>query len=189
VDRYARPLQILGVKNLEPVSGPVIFAAHHESHSDTPIVLAALPKRFRERLIITAAADVLFTNRVSGALAALLLGAVPIERKASSLANLRGMSELLRGGDCLLIYPRGSCSTDGSIGEFKPGIGLLARLTKAQVVLVGVKGSRDALPLDRRWPKPAAVTVRFSAPRTYGHTSAEAFAEDLQMEMARLLKE
>ena len=66
---------------------------------------------------------------------------------------------------------------------------MLARLTKAQVVPVGIKGSRDALPLDRRWPRQAIVTVRFSEPRFYGHTSAEAFAEELQVEMARLLKE
>jgi 1-acyl-sn-glycerol-3-phosphate acyltransferase len=188
VYRYARPLRILGVENLERVSGPVIFAAHHESHTDTPIVLAALPKKFREQLVIAAAADVLFTNPVTGVLAALLLGAVPIERKASALANLREMSQLLGRGCSLLIYPRGGCSADGSVGEFKPGVGLLARLTKAQVVLVGIKGSRDALPLDSKWPKPAEVTVIFSAPRIYAHTSAEAFATDLQMEMARMLE-
>jgi 1-acyl-sn-glycerol-3-phosphate acyltransferase len=77
VRRYACPLQIHGIENLEHVSGPVIFAAHHESHSDTAIVLAALPRRFRERLIIAAAADVLFANAVSGALASLFLGPSP----------------------------------------------------------------------------------------------------------------
>jgi 1-acyl-sn-glycerol-3-phosphate acyltransferase len=151
-------------------------------------VLAALPKQFRNQLVIAAAADVLFTNPVSRVLAALLLGAVPIERKASALANLREMSQLLRGGYSLLIYPRGGCSADGSVGKFKPGVGLLARLTKAHVVLVGIKGSRDALPLDSRWPKRAEVIVIFSAPRIYAHTSAEAFAADLQIEMARLLE-
>jgi 1-acyl-sn-glycerol-3-phosphate acyltransferase len=187
VRRYACPLQILGIENLERVSGPAIFASHHESHSDTFIVLAALPKRFRERMIIAAAADVLFTNPVSGALASLFLGTVPIERKASALTSLREVTELLAAGNSLLIYPLGKCSTDGSVGEFKPGVGLLARLTNAPVVPVAIEGSRDALPLARRWPRRAAVTISFAAPRTYAHASAEAFAQDLQLEMARLL--
>ncbi|HLF78437.1 MAG TPA: lysophospholipid acyltransferase family protein [Dehalococcoidia bacterium] len=187
VRRYARPLRIHGIENLERLAGPVIFAAHHESHSDTAIVLAALPERFRERLIIAAAADVLFTNPVSGALASLFLGAVPIERKASALSTLREVADLMAKGSSLLIYPLGKCSADGSVGEFKPGVGLLARLSNTPVVLVGIEGSRDALPLAKRWPLRAAVTVRFAAPMTYAHPSAEAFAEDLQLEMARLL--
>ena len=165
----------------------MIFAAHHESHSDTAIVLAALPQRFRARLIIAAAADVLFANPVSGALASLLLGAVPLEREASALASLREVTELMAAGNSLLIYPQGKCSTDGSVGEFKPGVGLLARLTKAPVVLVGIEGSRDVLPLSKRWPQRAAVTVRFAAPITYAHASAEAFAEEVQLNMTRLL--
>jgi 1-acyl-sn-glycerol-3-phosphate acyltransferase len=186
VRRYARPLRIRGIENLERVAGPVIFAAHHESHSDTAIVLAALPQRFRERLIIAAAADVLFTNPVSGALASLFLGAVPIERKASALSTLREVADVMAEGNSLLIYPLGRCSADGSVGEFKPGVGLLARLSNTPVVLVGIEGSRHILPLTKRWPLRAAVTIRFAAPITYAHASAEAFAEDLQLEMARL---
>jgi 1-acyl-sn-glycerol-3-phosphate acyltransferase len=100
-------LRIYGIENLESLSGPVIFGAHHESQSDTMTVLAALPQRFRER--------------------------------------------------------------------------------KAPVVPVGIEGSRDVLPLARRWRRRAAVTVRFAAPVTYRHASPEAFAEDLQLQMARLL--
>ena len=183
---YARPLHIYGIEHLRRVPGPLIFAAHHESHSDTPIVLAALPQRFRVRLVIAAAADVLFVNPVSGALASLLFGAVPIERKASALAGLREVAELLAGGNSLLIYPLGKCSEDGSIGKLKSGVGLLARLTKAPVVPVAIGGSRNVLPLSRRWPRRAAVTVSFAAPRSYAHESAEAFAEDLQQEISPL---
>ena len=187
VRRYARPLHIHGIENLDRVSGPVIFAAHHESHSDTVIVLAALPKRFRERLVIAAAADVLFANPVSGALASLFFGAIPIEREESALASLRQVAERLAEGNSLLIYPLGRCSADGSVGEFKPGVGLLAHLSKAPVVLVGIEGSRDVLPLARRWPRQAAITVRFAAPITYTHASPEAFAKYLELQMARLL--
>lgn len=167
IHAYARPLKIQGAGNLEQVSGPVIFASHHESHSDTPIILAALPRLFKDRLVIAAAADVLFANPASGALTALLFGAVRIERRALALTSVRQISELLSRGNSLLIYPRGNCSMDGSAGKFKLGVGLLVRVTKAPVVLVGIKGSRNFLPLGRRWPQPAAVTVWFSRPMIY----------------------
>jgi 1-acyl-sn-glycerol-3-phosphate acyltransferase len=110
-----------------------------------------------------------------------------MEREASALASLREVTELMAAGNSLLIHPLGKCSANGSVGEFKPGVGLLARLTKAPVVLVAIEGSRDVLPLSRRWPRRAAVTVRFAAPTVYAHASAEAFAEDLQLKMTRLL--
>src|SRR5262249_44801960 len=39
-----------GRENLEPLRGPVIFAANHQSHMDTPSILLALPARWRYRV-------------------------------------------------------------------------------------------------------------------------------------------
>ena len=119
VSHYARPFQVLGIEKLEGLPGPVILAAHHESHSDTPILLAVLPRQFRDRLFILAAADVLFTNRFTGTLTTLFLGAIPIERESSPLASLRETVEFISEGDSLLIYPLGKCSPDGRLGELK----------------------------------------------------------------------
>src|SRR5262249_19550613 len=40
---------VLGVENLRGVCGPVIFAANHQSHLDTPVILASLPLRWRRK--------------------------------------------------------------------------------------------------------------------------------------------
>ena len=39
-----------GARASRAIDGPVIFAANHQSHMDTPVILAALPPRFRYRL-------------------------------------------------------------------------------------------------------------------------------------------
>ena len=39
-----------GLEHLEELEGPVIFAANHQSHMDTPAILIALPPRWRYRV-------------------------------------------------------------------------------------------------------------------------------------------
>ncbi len=43
-------ITVNGSQHLEGLHGPVIFAANHQSHMDVPIILAALPGRWRRRV-------------------------------------------------------------------------------------------------------------------------------------------
>ena len=45
---------------------PVIFAANHHSHLDTPLLLTSLPEPWRHKVFVGAAADYFFGNRVTG---------------------------------------------------------------------------------------------------------------------------
>ena len=46
------------------MKGPVILVANHVSHLDTPVILAALPRRLRKRTVVAAAADYFYRNRL-----------------------------------------------------------------------------------------------------------------------------
>ena len=70
LDNVTRPLaraiaspQLRGEEQLVDVEAPVIFAANHASHIDTPLLLACLPLRFRHRTVVAAAADYFFDRR------------------------------------------------------------------------------------------------------------------------------
>jgi long-chain acyl-CoA synthetase len=39
-----------GRQHLKRLEGPVIFASNHQSYMDTPVIMAALPRRWRYRL-------------------------------------------------------------------------------------------------------------------------------------------
>jgi 1-acyl-sn-glycerol-3-phosphate acyltransferase len=56
IDRYTLP-KVLGLHHLTEVDFPVIFVANHSSHMDTPVLLRALPSRWRSHTVVMAAAD------------------------------------------------------------------------------------------------------------------------------------
>ena len=63
-----------------------------------------------------------------------------------------------------MIYPEGTRSRTGIPGEFKPGIGLLAKKTGVPVVPVRVTGSNEILPPGSTVPRPETAHVAFGAP-------------------------
>src|SRR5690606_17303064 len=78
----ARP-QRSGLDRLDALAdagGPVIFAANHHSHVDTPLLVTSIPDPWRHSLFVGAAADYFFRGPVTSAPSALVNRAVPIER-------------------------------------------------------------------------------------------------------------
>ena len=61
-----------GLERFEATEGPVIFAANHSSHLDTPLVLTVLPEPWRHKTVTLAAADYFFDSRVEGGILCLL---------------------------------------------------------------------------------------------------------------------
>ena len=43
-------IRVEGREHLAEIDGPVIFASNHQSYMDTPVIMAALPPRWRYRL-------------------------------------------------------------------------------------------------------------------------------------------
>ena len=65
MDLLATPT-VKGLDRLEDLDGrPVVFAANHHSHVDTPLMLSVIPEPWRHHLFIGAAADYFFGNRVT----------------------------------------------------------------------------------------------------------------------------
>lgn len=146
VARLVAPTTVRGDEHLRHVAGPVIFAANHASHLDTPLLLTTLPARFRHRIVVAAAADYFFDRRWKSVLWSFSLAAIPIERSRVDRRSADAAAGLLEDGWSLVIFPEGGRSPDGWAQPFRGGAAYLARRTGRPVVPVHVHGTRDVLP-------------------------------------------
>ncbi|HXM53876.1 MAG TPA: lysophospholipid acyltransferase family protein [Candidatus Dormibacteraeota bacterium] len=162
--RAVTGLRVDGDGWLREQDRPALLVSNHVSHADTPILLAALPDRARERTVVGAAADYWYARPWLGRLVSLWLNTFPFSRTGGAQAVLHSSSVLLRSGWNLLIYPEGSRSPDGRMQPFQPGVGHLANETRSPVVPVHVRGTHRVMPKGRRYFLPAPVDVRFGKP-------------------------
>jgi len=171
VDEVERPLLRLvarptidGADRIAAVEGPVVFAANHASHLDTPLVLTSLPDRFRHHTVVAAGADYFFDTRLKAHLSAFLIGAVPIDRHKVSRASAELPARLLGKGWNLLIFPEGGRTPDGWGHAHRGGAAYLGTRTGRPVVPVYLQGTRKVLRRGATLPTPSATRIIFGAP-------------------------
>lgn len=149
---------------------PCVLVANHASHADTVALLASLPAR--RRPAVAAAADYWF-GRPKRAVVCRLMGGFPVRRSGGGYADLATAADLLAAGRDVIVYPEGTRSRDGTIGEFHSGAQCLADLAGVDLVPVGIAGTGTLLPVHGRL-HPTRVTVRIGAPTRDLATAREA---------------
>ena len=171
LDNVTRPLArvlasplLRGVVELESVEAPVIFAANHASHVDTPLLLSCLPLAFRHRTVVAGAADYFFDRRWKADFFAFSLNAIPIERNKVNRRSAQLAAELIDDGWSLIIFPEGGRSPDGWAQEFTGGAAYLSSRTGRPVVPVHLDGTRHILPKGGTSITRTRTTVTFGTP-------------------------
>jgi 1-acyl-sn-glycerol-3-phosphate acyltransferase len=180
-----------GLDHLNGVTPPVIFLANHASHMDTPLILCSLPKGWRERTAVAAAADYFFDVWWRAASTALVFNTFPIERTGGKAATGTAR-QLVSEGWNLLVYPEGTRSRDGWMGRFRHGASRLCIEFGVPAVPIVLRGTYAAMPRGRSWPVRGrqAVSVRFGPPIEVGEgDDFRIVSKRLQQAMARLWDE
>lgn len=187
-------LRVEGLAHVESLRGPVMFAANHQSHMDTPAIYSALPAEWRYR-IAPAMAKEFFSyhfgmapapwhrRAVNGAafyLACQCFNAFPLPQTESPRAAFRYMKELTAEGYSILIYPEGRRVDDGSIQTFKRGVGTLATHLSLPVVPVRIDGLHRVFPRKARIPRRGPVRIAFGAPLDAGADDSAAFTARIE---------
>ena len=173
--KSAIDLRVEGLEHLEGLSPPVIFAANHVSHLDTPAILSVLPAPWQTRLAPAMAQGFFrayfqprqfpFLQRVVAAtqylLACGLFNAYPLSQEAHRVRQtLRYTGRLIDEGNCPLLYPEGRRSPHGGLQPFQSGIGYMARRLQVAVVPVHLDGLFDIYSVHHQWPQRGVVRVR-----------------------------
>jgi 1-acyl-sn-glycerol-3-phosphate acyltransferase len=174
MDLYTRR-RVDGREHLHALGCPAVFVANHNSHMDTPVILRALPSRWRRRTAVVAAADYFYDKRHKAVASSLVFGTVPLDRKGGAGVGAGQTSHLDRivaDGGSLLVFAEGTRSRDGRVGRLRSGAALLAREHDLPIVPIYVSGTREAMPRGHHWmvfkagrPGPRhALQIRFGTP-------------------------
>jgi 1-acyl-sn-glycerol-3-phosphate acyltransferase len=174
MDLYTRR-RVLGREHFEGLLAPVLFVANHSSHMDTPAILRALPRPWRRRTVVAAAADYFYAKRRFGWPVSLFFGTIPMARDGRGLdeESTAHIARLFREGWSLVMFAEGTRSRDGSVGKLHSGAAVLAAQYDRALVPIHVTGTHDVMPVGRYWPRVPPgrpiprrrpIEIRFGAP-------------------------
>ena len=156
--------EVVGREHL-PVEGSFVMVANHGSHLDTAALLAALPLRKIHRAFPAAASDYFFTNISKLIFSAVVVNAMPFDRRENPRESLALCRRLLETpGHILILFPEGTRTPDGNIGPFKPGIGFLVAGTAIPVVPCHLAGAYRAWPKGKWFPRPRKLRLTIGEP-------------------------
>jgi long-chain acyl-CoA synthetase len=174
--RLFMSLEVRGLEHLRDLSGPVIFAANHQSHFDGPAILQALPSRWRYRVAPAMLKEFFkghfypdqfslgrrLTSSTNYYLSTLFFNAFPIpQREAGARQTLRYIGEIVEDGYSILIFPEGRRTDAGEIMPFQPGVGMIASRLGIPVVPVRLEGLEKILHHSWSFPKRGRGRVTF----------------------------
>jgi 1-acyl-sn-glycerol-3-phosphate acyltransferase len=157
-------LDVMDRHHLRLLDGPAVFVANHVSALDAVVMAEALPRRYRNRSVVVAAADSIFKRKWEARLAQVTVDAFPIPRGGGARLHLEYLKELLRSNWSVIIFPEGRLTASGAIGTFRKGAAILAMDAGVPIVPAYVDGMYEVMPRFRRIPRPGRVTVTFGGP-------------------------
>ncbi len=191
---FAR-LRVEGLEHLRALQGPVVFAANHQSHLDTPAILDALPPEWRYRVAPAMAKEFFkahfypeqfgrrawLTNSLNYYLASLFFNAFPLpQREAGTRQTLRYIGELVSAGYSVLIFPEGRRTQRGEIGRFQPGAAMIASRLEVPVIPVRLEGLDRILHQKARFPTRGVARVAFGPPMSLQGSDYAALAREIE---------
>lgn len=135
------------------ISGRAILAPNHASYFDPPIVAVSWPEE-----ISFLARKSLFSFPLFGTLIR-TLNAHPVAGGAEDLGSIKLICKLLSENKKVVIFPEGRRTRDGSLGEVKTGIGMLAMRSRSPVIPVYIGGTFDVWNKTRKAPGLRGNTV------------------------------
>jgi 1-acyl-sn-glycerol-3-phosphate acyltransferase len=153
-------IKVEGRENV-PKHGPVILASNHRSFLDSIFI----PLVLRRRVTFVAKAEYFDDPKTAWFFRG--VGQIPIRREGGSASEraLASAAEVLAAGGVFGIYPEGTRTRDGFLHRGHTGVARLSLRTGTPIVPVGLIGTDEVQPVDKRMPRIfRRVTLRFGEP-------------------------
>ncbi len=152
-------MTVKGVENI-PENKHFILISNHQSHMDIVVLLKAL----KTKLSFISKKELLAVPILGWDIH--LLGHVAIDRSnpKTSLLELARVEKLIEKGLSVVLFPEGTRSLDGELGDFKKGAFMMAANTGVSVLPCTIVGTGTILNKRSLMMKPGAITVYIDKP-------------------------
>jgi len=149
-------LRIKGEEHLI-TEGPVLVVSNHQSYLDPPLI----GNLYQDEMFYLGR-KTLFTPRTSWLYTR--WNAIPVDQERPDMASLKTIIRKLKDGWRVLVFPEGTRTHDGSLGDAAPGVGLIAVKSGAVIQPVRIDGAHLALPRGSVFFRFARITVTVGPP-------------------------
>ncbi|MGG1573807.1 lysophospholipid acyltransferase family protein [Fictibacillus sp. NRS-1165] len=171
-------VEIQGIENV-PAEGGILLCSNHINNFDPPLVGVAAPRDVH----FMAKAE-LFSMPVLKTILP-MINAFPVKRGMSDKQALRNGLGILKEGKVLGLFPEGTRSKTGELGQGLAGAGFFALKSEAAVVPCAIKGE---------YKRGKKITVSFGKPIDFTEMRVQkASAKDatnlIMLNIEKLLKE
>jgi 1-acyl-sn-glycerol-3-phosphate acyltransferase len=149
-------LRSSGRRNI-PATGGVLLVSNHLSHLDVFVLGILVP-----RPLNYVARSTLFLPILGPLIRS--VGGFPIQREGMGASGLKETLRRLRNGGIVTLFPEGTRSRTGELGDLKSGIAVLAARARVPIVPAAVAGTFEAWPRTRPFPWPHPIRVHYGPP-------------------------
>ena len=142
VNIYLKVYHRVEVINSEkiPQTGGAVIASNHTSHLDGIIINSITAFHTRRKITFLAAEDVYNQNFLFKFLCN-LGNCIPVKRSTSDRVGLLKVIKLLRKDNLVGLFPEGQRSHDGSIGDGKLGVAIMALKAGVHIIQLAIQGN------------------------------------------------
>ena len=143
--------------------GPAIITPNHQSFFDALFVTAYLKRKTIKETYFYAK-----RKHVKTKLFRFLAGknnVIVMDLNNDLKESIQKMAAVLKSGKKIMIFPEGTRSKNGELGEFKKTFAILSKELNVPVIPVAISGAYKALPAGSKFPKPfTKVGVKYLEP-------------------------
>lgn len=154
----------LKTKGLENIpEGPCIFAMNHESFFDGLYLAAALKMKTMKKSYFYAKKK--HVNNRFLRFMANTNNVMVMDINKDLKESIQKLAEVLRKGKNVIIFPEGTRTKTGKLGEFKKTFAILSKELEIPVVPVAISGAFKAMPGKAVFPRPfSKISIAFASP-------------------------
>jgi long-chain acyl-CoA synthetase len=172
-----------GLENLP--EGPFILAPNHQSFFDGLFVAVFLKNKLMKQTYFYAK-----EKHVKNSFLKLLAAKnnVIVMDLTDLKTSLQKMAEVLKRGRNIIIFPEGTRTQNGDIGDFKKTFAILSRELNVPIVPVAINGAYDAFPRGTVFPRPwKKINVNFLKPILPENHSYDSLKDIVQSKVSEQL--